>query len=66
MKEGLHPNYQEATITCSCGNVMKAGSTKPELRVDVCSKCHPYWTGYLKQNTNNGRIAKFKEKYGIE
>lgn len=66
MKEGLHPNYQEATITCACGNIMKAGSTKTDLKVDVCSKCHPFWTGTLKQNTTHGRAAKFKEKYGIE
>ena len=53
MKEGLHPNYTEATITCACGNVMKTNSTKPEMKVDVCSKCHPYWTGNLKRETNN-------------
>ncbi len=66
MKQGIHPNYQETTITCACGNVMKTNSTKTDLKVDVCSKCHPYWTGSLKQNTTNGRAAKFKEKYGIE
>ncbi len=65
MKEGLHPNYEETTITCACGNVMKAGSTKKNLKVDVCSKCHPYWTGSLKRDTTGGRAAKFKEKYGI-
>ena len=49
MREGLHPNYAETTITCACGNVMKVGSTKQEMKVDVCSKCHPYWTGNLKE-----------------
>lgn len=66
MKEGLHPNYQEATITCACGNVMKAGSTKSELKVDVCSKCHPHWTGNIKVDSNKGRAATFKKKYGLE
>ena len=56
MKEGLHPNYTETTITCACGNVMK---------VDVCSKCHPYWTGNLKRETTGGRADRFKKKYGI-
>lgn len=65
MKEGLHPNYEETTITCACGNIMKTGSTKNNLKVDVCSKCHPYWTGSLKRDTTSGRAAKFKEKYGI-
>ena len=41
MKQGIHPKYYEATVTCGCGNTFKTGSTKPELRVDVCSKCHP-------------------------
>lgn len=45
MKQGIHPKYYEATVTCGCGNTFKTGSTKPELRVDVCSKCHPFFTG---------------------
>ena len=49
MKEGIHPNYTEATITCACGNVMKTNSTKADMKVDVCSKCHPFWTGNLKE-----------------
>ncbi len=51
MKEGLHPNYTACTITCACGNVIETNSTKSEIKVDVCSKCHPFWTGNLKQNT---------------
>ena len=66
MKEGIHPNYAETTITCACGNVIKVGSTKKDLKVDVCSKCHPFWTGNLKRETTGGRAAKFKSKYGIE
>ena len=49
MKEGIHPEYTEATITCACGNVMKTNSTKKDLKVDVCSKCHPFWTGNLRK-----------------
>ena len=66
MKEGLHPNYVPCKVICACGNVMDTHSTKSELKVDVCSKCHPYWTGNLKQNTTGGRADKFKKKYGIQ
>ena len=66
MKEGIHPKYNEATITCACGTVYKTNSTKENIKVDVCSNCHPYWTGNLKQNTTGGRADKFKKKYGIE
>ena len=65
MKEGLHPNYGEATITCACGNVMKTNSTKNDMKVDICSKCHPFWTGNLKRETTGGRADKFKKKYGL-
>jgi len=51
MKKDLHPTYETTTITCACGNILEVGSTKKDLKVDVCSKCHPYWTGNLKQNT---------------
>jgi len=66
MKEGIHPNYTEATITCACGNVMKTNSTKADMKVDICSKCHPYWTGNLKRETTGGRADKFKKKYGLQ
>ena len=65
MKEGIHPKYEETTITCAWGNVIKVGSTKSNLKVDVCSKCHPFWTGSLKRETTGGRADKFKKKYGI-
>ena len=65
MKEGLHPEYQEATITCACGNVMKTNSTKKDMKVDICSNCHPFWTGNIKRETTGGRADKFKKKYGI-
>ena len=66
MKQGIHPEYKEATITCACGNVMKTNSTKGDMKVDVCSKCHAFWTGNLKQNKTGGRAEKFKNKYGIQ
>lgn len=66
MKEGIHPEYGEATITCACGNVMKTNSTKKDMKVDICSNCHPYWTGNLRQETKGGKAAKFKEKYGLK
>lgn len=65
MKVELQPEYNEATITCACGNVVEAGSTRKEMKVDICSNCHPYWTGNLKRDTTGGRADKFKKKYGI-
>ena len=66
MKEGIHPTYNQTTITCACGNVLEVGSTKKDLKVDVCSKCHPYWTGNLRLDTKGGRADRFKKKYGLE
>ena len=65
MKENLHPAYNATTISCACGNILEVGSTKKDLKVDTCSKCHPFWTGNLKFNTTGGRADKFKKKYGI-
>ena len=65
MKKEIQPAYNATTITCACGNVFEVGSTKSELKVDVCSKCHPYWTGNLRKDTTGGRADKFKKKYGI-
>ena len=65
MKNGLHPEYNVTTITCACGKVFEVGSTKSNLKVDVCSNCHPYWTGNLRKDTTGGRADKFKKKYGI-
>ena len=65
MKAEIQPNYMASKIICACGNVIETNSTKPEMKVDICSKCHPYWTGSLKQNTTGGRADKFKKKYGI-
>ena len=55
MKEGIHPNYNQTTITCACGNVLEVGSTKKDIKVDICSKCHPFWTGNLRQETAGGK-----------
>ena len=66
MREGIHPNYEATTITCACGNVMETNSTKKDMKVDICSKCHPYWTGNLKRETTGGRADRFKKKYGLQ
>ena len=66
MKKGIHPEYNEATVTCACGNTFKVGSTKKELKVDVCSECHPFYTGRQKTTERGGRAEKFKKKYGLD
>ena len=66
MKEGLHPNYNQTTITCACGNVLEVGSTKKDIKVDICSKCHPFYTGQQKATQARGRVDKFNKKYGIK
>ena len=60
MKQGIHPNYVDCTITCACGNVIKTRSTKPEIHVEVCSKCHPFYTGKQKLVDTGGRVDRFK------
>ena len=65
MKEGIHPAYYQATVTCNCGNTFVTGSTKPELHVEVCSKCHSFYTGQQKSARTDGRIDKFNKKYGV-
>ena len=64
MKEQIHPDYQEVKETCGCGNTFMTGSVKKELRVDVCSKCHPFYTGQQRNITAGGRIEKFNKRYG--
>ena len=63
MKENIHPNYVETTVTCGCGNTFKTGSVKQELRVDVCSNCHPFMTGKQRVVDTAGRVERFKKKY---
>ncbi len=62
MKKGIHPNYVETKVTCGCGNSFITRSTKPELKVDICSACHPFYTGRLKYVDTAGRIEKFKSR----
>ena len=57
MKAGIHPNYVDCTVTCACGNVIQTRSTRPEIRVEVCSKCHPFYTGKQKLVDTGGRVA---------
>lgn len=64
MKEKIHPNYQETKVVCGCGNNFVTGSVKKELRVDVCSKCHPFYTGQQRAVAAQGRIASFNKRYG--
>jgi len=64
MKKGIHPQYfEEAIVKCACGNEFKVGSTKKEIRVEICSKCHPFFTGEMKFVDTEGRIEKFMKKY---
>ena len=65
MKEGIHPTYHTAaTVTCVCGNSFQTGSTQDEVRVDICSNCHPFFTGKQKMMDTEGRIDRFRKKYG--
>ncbi len=66
MKEGIHPKYNEATVKCACGETFTTGSTKSNLHVEICSKCHPFFTGKQKLVDVGGRVEKFKKKFGIQ
>jgi large subunit ribosomal protein L31 len=65
MKEGIHPGYAETTITCVCGNVINTKSTKKDIKVEICSQCHPFLTGKQRIVDTAGRVEKFKKKYGV-
>ena len=64
MKENLHPNYEMTTITCACGEIIHVRSTKKNIRVEICSKCHPFFTGEKKYVDTAGRIDRFTKRYG--
>ncbi|MSS84720.1 50S ribosomal protein L31 [Actinomycetaceae bacterium WB03_NA08] len=66
MKQGIHPDYVETTVTCTCGNTFVTRSTiaDGEMRVDVCSECHPFYTGKQKILDSGGRVARFQKRYG--
>jgi large subunit ribosomal protein L31 len=63
MKEGIHPTYDEATVTCGCGNKFTTRSTKKAITVEICSACHPFFTGKMKYIDTTGRMEKFQKKY---
>ena len=63
MKDGIHPKYQDSVVVCGCGNTFTTRSTKPKIMVEVCSKCHPYFTGSVKFVDAAGRVDKFNKKF---
>ena len=65
MREGIHPNYYQAKVVCNCGNEFVTGSTKEEIHVEICSKCHSFYTGQQKAVKARGAIDKFNRRYGI-
>jgi large subunit ribosomal protein L31 len=66
VKEGIHPKYEPTTIRCACGEIIATSSTKKDLHVDICSKCHPFFTGKQKLIDTGGRIDRFKKRYNLE
>ena len=66
MKENIHPKYEKTTITCACGNVIETGSTMKDIRVEICSKCHPFFTGKQKLVDTGGRVDRFKKRFGMD
>lgn len=66
MKEGIHPNYYQAKVVCNCGNEFVTGSTKEDIHVEICSKCHSFYTGQQKVASARGRIEMFNRKYGMK
>jgi len=65
VKKGIHPKYQRVTVTCACGNTFETGSTIEEIHTEICSACHPYFTGKQKIVDTEGRVEKFLQKYGM-
>ena len=65
MKAGIHPDYKETTIKCACGNVIETGSTKENVSIEICSACHPFYTGKQKLVDTGGRVDKFRKRYGL-
>ena len=66
MKKGIHPDYKQTQIKCACGNVIETGSTKEDIRIEICSACHPFYTGKQKLVDTGGRVDKFRKRYGLE
>jgi large subunit ribosomal protein L31 len=65
MKAGIHPKYRRSVVTCACGNTFETHSTLADIRVEVCSKCHPFYTGTQRLVDTAGRVERFNRKYGI-
>ncbi|CAM3309712.1 50S ribosomal protein L31 [Brevibacillus invocatus] len=65
MKQGIHPKYNIVTVTCACGNEFESGSVKQQLKVEICSNCHPFFTGKQKFVDAGGRVDRFKRKYNL-
>ncbi len=63
MKKDIHPNFEKTTITCACGNVLETYSTKSDIKVEICSKCHPFFTGKQKLIDTGGRVDRFKKRF---
>ncbi len=66
MKTGIHPEYMDCSVTCACGETFTTRSTKPEIRVEICSKCHPFFTGKQKIVDTEGRVDRFIKRYGLQ
>ena len=66
MKEGIHPTYKDVEARCACGNTFKTRSTKPELHLEICSACHPFFTGRQKLIDTEGRVERFNKKFGAQ
>ncbi len=65
MKKDIHPNYEATTIRCACGEIIETRSTKKDIKVEICSKCHPFFTGKQKLVDSGGRVDRFKKKYNL-
>ncbi len=66
MKQGIHPEYVESTVTCSCGNTFTTRSTSPTLKVDVCSNCHPFYTGTQRILDATGQVERFRRRFNLD
>ena len=66
MKKGIHPNVKESTVTCACGETFQTKSTKENISIEICSACHPFYTGKQKLVDTGGRVDKFRKRFGLE
>ncbi len=66
MAKDIHPDFEEAVVECACGEDFETKSTEGDLKVEVCSSCHPFYTGKQRKSTRGGRVERFKKKYGME